>query len=127
MLHIVYDTSALLAYASGNKNSAALVVEGAEATGPALWTPLLCVLDAGNQRPGIAHMIGRRPALNLIALDYDTVLAISALREHGLRESVACALYCAQPSTTRTEGAFIATTAPEPYANTGAHTLDLNA
>jgi hypothetical protein len=126
MLHIVYDSAALLAYAGANKSAAALMVEGAEANGPALWTPLLCVLDADGQRPGIAQMVGRLRVLNLIAMDYDTVLAVTALREHGLRDSAACALYCAQPSADRPEGALIATTAPELYTGTGARTLDLN-
>jgi hypothetical protein len=71
-------------------------------------------------------MVGRLRVLNLIVMDYDTVLAVTALREHGLRDSAACALYCAQPSADRPEGALIATTAPELYTGTGIRTLDLN-
>lgn len=126
MLHIVYDAAALVAYAGANPSAAALMVEGAEANGPVLWAPLLCVLDADAQRPGIAQMVGRLPVVNLIGVDYDTVLAVTALREAGLRDSAAHALYSAQPSTDRPEGALIATTAPELYTGTGARTLDLN-
>lgn len=124
--HYVLDTSTLLAM-GGNKQVSGLIHAAAASNDVRLWVPVLCLLEAERERPGIvAHAGVLLDVLGVIDDDYAMAVTVAELRRGDVPFGVAAAVHTARPNAVLPEGALVATVTPEAYDRLGIGVMDLN-
>lgn len=124
--HLVLDTPTLLAL-SGNRQVSALVHRAHYEPETRLWAPVLSILEAGREHPGIAEHIGQLDVVHTVDLDYPAMLTVTRLAGDGVPFGVA-AVHAARHLLESGWGvdALVATVAPKEYEGRGVAVLDLN-
>ncbi|MFE0252009.1 hypothetical protein [Streptomyces sp. NPDC059010] len=124
--HYVLDTSTLLAM-GGNKQVSGLIHAAAASDDVRLWVPVLCLLEAERERPGIvAHTGVLLDVLGVIDDDYAMAVTVAELCRDDVPFGVAAAVHTARPNALLPEGALVATVAPDAYDRLGIGIMDLN-
>ncbi|MFD5430113.1 hypothetical protein [Streptomyces sp. NPDC127084] len=123
--HLVLDTAALLAL-SGNRQVSALIHRATLEPEVRLWVPVLSVLQADLENPGIAEHIGQLEVLHTIDLDYPATLAVAQLHRDGTPLGAASAIHAANTLPLWDTDALVATVAPDLYDGHGVRIFDLN-
>ncbi|MFF3329081.1 hypothetical protein ACFYWX_05885 [Streptomyces sp. NPDC002888] len=124
--HYVLDTSTLLAM-GGNKQVSGLIHAAAASDDVRLWAPVLCLLEAERERPGVvAHAGVLLDVLCLLDDDYAMAVTVAELSRDNVPFGVAAAVHAARPNATLPEGALVATVAPDAYDRLGVGVMDLN-
>ncbi|WP_030594983.1 hypothetical protein [Streptomyces fulvoviolaceus] len=124
--HYVLDTPTILAM-GGNKQVSGLIHAAAASDDVRLWAPVLCLLDAERERPGIVAYVGvLLDVVRVIDDDYAMAVTVAELHCDDVPFGVAAAVHAARPNATLPEGALVATVAPEAYDRLGVGVMDLN-
>jgi hypothetical protein len=123
--HLVLDTPTLLAL-SGNRQVSALVHRAHFEPATRLWVPVLSVLEADTEKPGIAEHIGQLGVIHTTDLDYPAALTVARLRRDGVPAGIGAALHAARHLPQWDADALIATVTPDTYTGHGVPVLDLN-
>ncbi|WP_425245281.1 hypothetical protein [Streptomyces sp. NEAU-NA10] len=124
--HYVVDTPTLLAM-GGNKQVSGLIHAAAASDDVRLWTPVLCLLEAERERPGIVGHAGvLLDVLRLIDDDYAMAVTVAELRRDDVPFGVAAAVHVARPNAMLPEGGLVATVTPDAYDRFGVGIMDLN-
>lgn len=124
--HYVLDSATLLAM-GGNKQVSGLIHAAAASDDVRLWVPVLCLLEAERERPGIvAHAGVLVDVLRVVDDDYATAVTVAELCRVGVDFGVAAAVHLARPNAMLPEGALVATVAPDSYAELRVGVMDLN-
>ncbi|MGW4033412.1 hypothetical protein ACWEFL_29640 [Streptomyces sp. NPDC004838] len=123
--HLVLDTPSLLAL-SGNRQVSALIHRAHFETDTRLWTPVLSILEADAEKPGITEHIGQLDVIHTADLDYPAALAVARLRRDGLPAGIAAAVHAVRHLPAWDADALIATVAPHAYDGHTVPLLDLN-
>ncbi|MFG2127898.1 hypothetical protein ACGFNV_08865 [Streptomyces sp. NPDC048751] len=124
--HYVLDTPTLLAM-GGNKQVSSLVHAAAASDDVRLWAPVLCLLEAERERPGVvAHAGVLLDVLRLLDDDYAMAVTVAELSRDNVPFGVAAAVHAARPNAMLPEGALMATVAPDAYNRLGVGVMDLN-
>ncbi|MEU0738199.1 hypothetical protein [Streptomyces sp. NPDC006134] len=123
--HLVLDAPTLLAL-TGNRQVSALVHRAHFEPDARLWAPVLSVLEADRERPGIAEHVGQLEVIHTVDLDYPAVLAVAGMGRDGVPPGVAAAIHAARHLPEWGADALVATVDPEAYEGRGVAFLDLN-
>ncbi|MEU0741706.1 hypothetical protein [Streptomyces sp. NPDC006134] len=124
--HYVLDSPTLLAM-GGNKQVSGLIHAAAASDDVRLWAPVLCLLEAERERPGVVAHAGVLPdVLRVIDDDYALAVTVADLCRTGVPFGVAAAVHAALPNPVHPEGALVATVAPQAYEGLGVGVMDLN-
>ncbi|WP_420034159.1 hypothetical protein ACN2WE_17835 [Streptomyces sp. cg28] len=124
--HYVLDTPTLLAL-GGNKQVSGLIHAAAASDDVRLWVPVLCMLEAERERPGLVEHVGVLvDVLRLVDDDYALAVSLAGLLRGGVPYGLGAAVHVARPSLTLPSGALIATVTPLPYEGLGVGVMDLN-
>ncbi|MGK5627570.1 hypothetical protein [Streptomyces sp. URMC 123] len=123
--HLVLDTPTMLALA-GNRQVSALVHRAHFEPETRLWAPVLSVLEADAEHPGMAEHIGQLDVIHAVDLDYSDVLAIAELRRDGVPAGIAAAIHAARHLPEWGTDGLVATVAPKAYEGHDVPVLDLN-
>jgi hypothetical protein len=124
--HYVLDGSTLLAM-GGNKQVSGLIHAAAASDDARLWVPVLCLLEAERERPGIVPHVGvLLDVVRIIDDDYAMAVTVAELLPDGVRLDVAAAVHVARPNPMLPDGALVSTVAPEHYVGLGVGIMDLN-
>ncbi|MEU2929009.1 hypothetical protein ABZ636_28740 [Streptomyces sp. NPDC007251] len=124
--HYVLDSPTLLAM-GGNKQVSGLIHAAASSDDVRLWAPILCLLEAERERPGIvAHAGVLLDVIQVIDDDYAMAVTVAELLGDGVAFGVAAAVHVARPNPMLPDGALVATVAPDAYAGLGVGVMDLN-
>lgn len=124
--HYVFDSSTLLAM-GGNKQVSGLIHAAAASEDVRLWVPVLCLLEAERERPGIIPHVGvLLDVVRIIDDDYAMAVTVAELLHDGVRLDVAAAVHVARPNPMLPDGALVSTVAPEHYVGLGVGIMDLN-
>ncbi|WP_172639112.1 hypothetical protein [Streptomyces tailanensis] len=111
----------------GNKQVSGLVHVAASSDDVRLWVPVLCLLEAERQRPGIVDHVGVLvEVMHLIEDDFAMAVTIAELNRAGVAFGVSAAVHAARPNHSIPMGALVATVEPEPYEGLGVGAMDLN-
>ncbi|NUP18992.1 MAG: hypothetical protein HOZ81_23455 [Streptomyces sp.] len=111
----------------GNKQVSGLIHAAAASNDVRLWVPVLCLLEAERERPGIvAHAGVLLDVLGVIDDDYAMAVTVAELRRGDVPFGVAAAVHTARPNAVLPEGALVATVTPEAYDRLGIGVMDLN-
>ena len=121
-VHIILDDTAMTAAGWGNILASRLIHRTHTEPGWYLYATTCALVEADRTRPGTAEHIASLPNLLVLDLDLPTALAIA----HHTTWAHAHTLHAAQPTPDRPDGAIIATTAHEQWADQPVRTLDLN-
>ncbi|MFF3763018.1 hypothetical protein ACFYYR_02855 [Streptomyces sp. NPDC001922] len=123
--HLVLDTPTLLAL-SGNRQVSALVHRAHFEPETRLWAPVLSILEADAEHPGIAEHIGQLEVVHTADLDYPAMLTVAQLRRDGVPSGIAAAIHAARHLPEWGTDALVATVAPKAYEGRGVPFLDLD-
>ncbi|MEU7304403.1 hypothetical protein [Streptomyces sp. NPDC007206] len=124
--HYVLDSPTLLAM-GGNKQVSGLIHAAASSDDVRLWAPILCLLEAERERPGIvAHAGVLLDVIQVIDDDYAMAVTVAELLGDGVAFGVAAPVHVARPNPMLPDGALVATVAPDAYAGLGVGVMDLN-
>ncbi|MFF7727409.1 hypothetical protein [Streptomyces sp. NPDC008001] len=123
--HLVLDTPTLVAL-SGNRQVSALIHHACSEPETLLWAPVLSVLEADPEHPGIAGHIGQLDVIHTVDFDYPALLTVARLRRDGVPPGIAAAAHAVRHLPEWGAEAMIATVDPKPYAPLGLPFLDLN-
>ncbi|MGP4050801.1 hypothetical protein [Streptomyces sp. 2A115] len=122
--HYILDADTLLAL-GGNRQVSGLVHAARLEPDVFLHAPVLSVIEAERERPGIAVHIGQL-GITTIDLDYPATLTCCQLHEGGLPFGSAAAVEAALRVGEEYEEPFIATVRPGLYETRFARVVDLN-
>ncbi|MGW2190022.1 hypothetical protein [Streptomyces sp. NPDC001719] len=123
--HLVLDTPTLLAL-SGNRQVSALVHRAHFEPETRLWAPILSILEADAEHPGLAGHIGQLEVIHTIDLDYPAVLTVTQLRRDGIPPGIAAAIHAVRQLPEWDADALVATVGPKAYEGHSVSFLDLN-
>ncbi|WP_413754889.1 hypothetical protein [Streptomyces sp. MMBL 11-3] len=123
--HLVLDTPTLLAL-SGNRQVSALIHRAHFEPETRLWAPVLSVLEADAEHPGLAEHVGQLDVIHTLDLDYPAMLTVARMRADGVPAGIAAAIHAARHLPDWGTDALIATVAPEAYETHHVPYLDLN-
>jgi hypothetical protein len=112
---VVWDASALLALGGGNRAASSLLVSADLDPGLHLFVPALALLEADQERPGLAEHVGALDQLRTLDLDFTATLAVSGLARTGLSLGTAHALHACRPSPEWPDGILLSTARPKLY------------
>ncbi|MEJ8632509.1 hypothetical protein [Streptomyces sp. MS2.AVA.5] len=85
--HLIFDTPTVLAL-SGNRQVSALIHRVNFEPEVRLWVPVLAVLQADVDHPGIVEHVGQLDVLHMLDLDYPAALAVAQLHRDGTPVSI---------------------------------------
>ncbi|MGY6027004.1 hypothetical protein [Streptomyces spinosirectus] len=122
-VHVVLDSSAMVAAGRGNILASRLIHRAHGESGWFLYATTCALVEADRERTGTAEHIAALPGLTFLDLDLAAALAVAHAAESW---AVAHTLYAARPSLDRPDGAVIATTAAALWQPHPVRTLDLN-
>lgn len=126
LTHYVLDTPTLLGL-GGNKQVSALIHRAYAEPDARLWVPLLSLVEAEREKPGIIEHIGQLEVLHTLDLDYAGTYGAMSLHREGVPLGIAAAIYAARNLLLDPESdALIATITPEAYKEAGVRVFDLN-
>lgn len=126
LTHFVLDTPTLLGL-GGNKQVSGLVHRAYLEADARLWVPLLALVEAERERPGIIEHIGQLEVLHTLDLDYTGTYGVMLLHREGVPVGIAAAVHAARSLLLDPESdALVATVAPEAYETAGVRVFDLN-
>lgn len=120
-LHVLLDTSALVAAGRGNRIASKLISYAHSTPGWYLYTTVCALVEAERERPGTGPHIAALPGITILDLDLAAALAVAA--EPGW--AAAHTRYAAQPSLERPDGALVATVEPDQWKGRPVRVLDL--
>jgi hypothetical protein len=120
-MHIVLDHTAMAAAGQGNILASRLIHRAHAEAGWHLYAPACALVEADRARPGTAEHLAALPGITVLNLDLPAALAIARQETWAQAHSQ----YAAQPTPDRPDGAIIATTAPEQWADVPVRVLDL--
>jgi hypothetical protein len=123
-VHVLLDTSALLAAGRGNVLASRLIHRSHTEPGWFLYTTACALVEADRERLGTGGHLAALPGITFLDLDLPAALAVGEAT--GTSWAAAHTLYASRPSPDRPDGAVIATTTPDVWARHAARTLDLN-
>ncbi|WKU47110.1 hypothetical protein Q3V23_25310 [Streptomyces sp. VNUA116] len=123
--HLVLDAPTLVAL-SGNRQVSALIHHAYSEPETRLWAPVLSVLEADLEHPGIAGHVGQLDVIHTVDFDYPALLTVARLRGDGVPPGVGAAVHAVRHLPEWDAEALIATVDPKPYASLGLPFLDLN-
>lgn len=123
--HLVLDTPSLAALA-GHRQVSALIHRASVETDTRLWAPVLSVLEADREHPGLAEHVGQLDVVHTVDLDYPAVLAVAQLHRDGVPVGVGAAIHAARHLPAWGTDALIATVDPKVYEGRGVPVFDLN-
>ena len=123
--HLILDTPTLLAL-SGNRQVSALIHRANFEPGVRLWVPVLAVLQADVDHPGIVEHVGQLDVLHMLDLDYPAALAVAQLHRNGTPVGVAVAAHAASTLPQWDMDALVATVDPGAYTDLDVRVFDLN-
>ncbi|MFE1954925.1 hypothetical protein ACFW9D_31160 [Streptomyces sp. NPDC059524] len=123
--HLVLDAPTLLAL-SGNRQVSALVHRAHFESETRLWAPVLSILEADREHPGMAEHVGQLEVIHTVDLDYPAVLAVTRLLRDGVPPGVGAAIHAARHLPEWGADALVATVDPKAYQGHGVPVLDLN-
>ncbi|MCF6521959.1 hypothetical protein [Streptomyces sp. JJ36] len=121
-VHVLLDSSAMLAAGHGNPLASRLIHRAQSEPGWFLYATTCALVEADRQRPGTGEHLAALPGITFLDLDLPTALVLA---RSGTWAS-AHTLHAAQPSPDRPDGTVIATTTPEAWKEHPVRTLDLN-
>lgn len=121
-MHIVLDDTAMTAAGRGNALASRLIHRAHAEAGWYLYAPACALVEADRARPGTAEHLAALPGITVLDLDLPAALAVAQQNTWA----TAHALYVAQPTPDRPDGAIIATTAPDRWTGELVRVLDLN-
>ncbi|MEV7141479.1 hypothetical protein [Streptomyces tauricus] len=119
------DTPTLPAL-SGDRQVSALIHRASFEPETRLWAPILSVLEADAEYPGLAEHAGQLDAVHTLDLDYPTMLTVARTRTGGVPAGNAAAIHAARHLPHPGTDALIATVAPKAYETRHVPYLDLN-
>ncbi|MFE9687765.1 hypothetical protein [Streptomyces sp. NPDC006285] len=119
------DTPTLLAL-SGNRQVSALIHRAHFEPETRLWAPVLSILEADAEHPGLAEHVGQLDAFHTLDLDYPAMLTVARMRTEGVPAGIAAAIHAARHLPDWGTDALIATVTPETYETHHVPHLDLN-
>jgi hypothetical protein len=126
LTHFVLDTPTLLGL-GGNKQVSGLIHRAYIEADARLWVPLLSLVEAERERPGIIEHIGQLEVLHTLDLDYAEAYGVMLLHREGVPVGIAAAVRAARSLLLDPESdALVATVAPEAYEGAGVRVFDLN-
>lgn len=105
----------------GNILASRLIHRAHAEVGWHLYAPTCALVEADRARPGTAEHLAALPGITVLGLDLPAALAV--VRETTWAE--AHTRYAAEPTPERPDGAFIATAAPDRWADRPVRILDL--
>lgn len=123
--HLVLDAPTLLAL-SGNRQVSALVHRAHFEPEMRLWAPVLSILEADTEHPGVAEHVGQLEVIHTVDLDYPGMLTVAQLRRDGVPFGIAAAVHAVRHLPEWGADALVATVAPKAYEGRGVPFLDLN-
>ncbi|WP_197287528.1 PIN domain-containing protein [Streptomyces apocyni] len=121
-LHVVLDDTAMVAAGTGNVLASRLIHRAQAEPGWFLYAPTCALIEADRARPGTAEHIAALPGVTILGLDLPAALALA----RDATWATAHARYAAQPTPERTDGAVIATAAPQVWKGQPVRVIDLN-
>ena len=122
--HLVLDTPTLAALA-GNRQVSALIHRAGFESDTRLWAPVLSILEADREHPGMAEHVGQLDVIHTVDLDYTATLAVARLHRDGVPLGVGAAIHAARHLPAWDTPALVATVAPGPYDGQGVPVFDL--
>lgn len=122
---LVFDDTAVLALASGNRLASWIVERAFTFPGRHVLVPALCLLAADTERRGLAEHAGALDALTVVDLDYPGVLTTAELLAKGMEWRHVHAVHLARPTPDYPAGIPLATTRPALYRKTSVPTIEL--
>ncbi|MCC3771151.1 hypothetical protein [Streptomyces sp. UNOC14_S4] len=126
LTHFVLDTPTLLGL-GGNKQVSGLIHRAYLEADARLWVPLLSLVEAERERPGIIEHIGQLEVLHTLDLDYAGTYGVMLLHREGVPVGISAAIHAARSLLLAPENdALVATLAPEAYEGAGVRVFDLN-
>ncbi|MCP3821445.1 hypothetical protein NLX86_26130 [Streptomyces sp. A3M-1-3] len=126
LTHYVLDTPTLLGL-GGNKQLSGLIHRAYAEPDARLWVPLLSLVEAEREKPGIIEHIGQLEVLHTLDLDYAGTYGVMSLHREGVPLGVAAAIHGARNLLLDPENdALVATVALEAYQGSGVRIFDLN-
>lgn len=123
--HLILDTPTLLAL-SGNRQVSALIHRANFEPEVRLSVPVLAVLQADLEHPGIAEHVGQLDVLHMLDLDYPATVTVAQLHRNGTPVGVAVAAHAARTLPQWDTDALVATVNPAAYTNLDVPVFDLN-
>ena len=123
--HLVLDTPTLTALA-GNRQVSALIHRAHLESDTRLWAPVLSLLEADREHPGLAEHVGQLEVIHTVDLDYPATLAVAQLHRDGVPMGIGAALHAARHLPEWGANALVATVEPKEYAGRGVPVFDLN-
>ncbi|MFI9584540.1 hypothetical protein ACIHCQ_22495 [Streptomyces sp. NPDC052236] len=123
--HFVLDTETLLAL-GGNKQVSGLIHIASGDQYMRLWVPVVSMLEAERERPGIVEYVGILDVLHPIAADYEAAHTLAEMHRRQIPFGVAAAVHAARPDAEFPEGKLVTTVAPTAYEGLGVRVIDLN-
>lgn len=123
---VVWDASALLALGGGNRTASALLVSADLDPELHLFVPALSLLEADQERPGIAEHVGALHQLHTVDLDFTATLAVAELTRVGLSPGAAHAVHATRPSPEWPAGILLTTARPKLYEGLPVRLLPLD-
>ncbi|WP_415947117.1 hypothetical protein, partial [Streptomyces sp. KLOTTS4A1] len=106
-VHVLLDTSALLAAGRGNALVSRLIHRSHTEPDWFLYVTACALVEADRERPGTGEHLMALPGVTFLDLDLPAALAVGETTDTSW--AVAHTLYASQPSLERPDGAVIAT------------------
>ncbi|MEU9719715.1 hypothetical protein [Streptomyces sp. NPDC047976] len=123
--HLVLDSGTLLALA-GNRQVSALIHRARFEAETRLWVPVLSVLEAEKEMPGLTEHVGQLDVLHTVELDYPAALAVARLGQERVPAGIAAAIHAARNLPEWGADSLVATFEPKAYEGRGVAVFDLN-
>ncbi|NXY99397.1 hypothetical protein HYE82_34505 [Streptomyces sp. BR123] len=123
--HLVLDSPSLFAL-SGNRQVSALIHRAYLDGDTRLWAPVLAILEADREHPGVAEHVGQLDVIHTIDLDYAAMLSVAQLCREGVPAGVAAAVSAVRNLPDWGVDALVATVEPKMYEHHGVGVLDLD-
>lgn len=121
-LHVILDTTAMVAAGSGNILASRLIHRAHAVPGWFLYAPTCALVEADRARPGTAEHIAALPSIAILDLDLPAALVVA----RDTTWAPAQIEYAARPTLERPDGAVVATVVPESWKARKVRVLDLN-
>ncbi|MFF2850031.1 hypothetical protein ACFVT5_27405 [Streptomyces sp. NPDC058001] len=126
LTHFVLDAPTLLGL-GGDKQVSGLIHRACLEADARLWVPLLSLVEAERERPGIIEHIGQLEVLHTVDLDYAGTYGVMLLHREGVPVGIAAAIQAARSLLLDPDSdALVATVAPEAYEGAEVRVFDLN-
>ncbi|GHA45255.1 hypothetical protein GCM10010372_51520 [Streptomyces tauricus] len=93
---------------------------------PHLWAPVLSVLEADAEHPGLAEHVGQLEAIHTLDLDYPAMPVVARMRADGVPAGIAAAIHAARHLLHPGTDALMAPVTPKSYETHRVPYLDLN-